>query len=109
MEKTHRFNDGDLVVLKDFEFLRKHRHISGEILEAFERHYKYVKSKEPLKINYFWEPGELKYGDEDPVPSRRGMPTQEYYYNIPTPRSKLYLFEDCELEPYIEDKEPDAE
>lgn len=108
METTHRFNDGDLVVLRPIEVLRKNRHIDGETLPAFERHYKYMKSKEPLKIEYFWEPGELKYGEEDPIPSRRGKPTQEYYYNIQTPRSKLYLFEDCELDPYVPE-EPETE
>lgn len=105
MEKTHRFNDGDLVVLKDFDFLRKNRRVSNESLEAFERHYKYMKSKEPLKIEYFWEPGELNYDEDDPIPSRRGKPTEEFYYNIQTPRSKLYLFQDNELEFYIEESD----
>lgn len=109
METTHRFNDGDLVVLKDIEILRKNRHVTSESLEAFERHYKYMKSKEPLKISYYWEPGELKYSDEDPVPSRRGKPTEEYYYNIQTPRSKLYLFQDNELELYVPEDKPDSE
>lgn len=98
-----RFNEGDLVVLKDIDFIRKNRNVSAESLEKFERYYNYIKSKEPLKIEYFWEPGELIYDEEFPIKEKRGKPTDVYYYNIQTPRSKLYDFEDCELEPYIEE------
>ena len=42
---------------------------------------------------------------DDDIVERRGQPTTEYYYNIHTPRSNLYIFEECELEPYIEDSE----
>lgn len=103
---NHRFNDGDKVVLKDFEFIRKNRHVS-EDNEVFKRHYNYMKSKEPLTVTYFWEPGELIYSEEDMIVERRQKPTEVYFYNIQTPRSKLYLFEDCELEPYVENTEVD--
>ena len=102
----NRFKDNDLVVLKSYEELCKINHIS-ESNERYKRHYNYIKSKEPLKISYFYEPGELTYSDECDDLSLRGKPTKEYMYDIQTPRSKLYLFSDDELEPYIEDK-PDT-
>ena len=106
MQKTHKFNEGDKVVLKDYETLCKLRNVS-ENNEYFKRHYDYMKSKEPLTISYYWEPGEMLYGedpDNDISPHLRGRPYPNYLYNIQTPRSKLYLFEGDELELY---KEPE--
>lgn len=106
MQKKQMFNVGDKVVLKDYETLCKIRNVS-ESNEYFKRHYNYMKSKEPLEIHYCWAPGELIYSedtDNDISPSLRGKLYPNYLYNIHTPRSKMYLFEDCELELY---KEPE--
>lgn len=107
IQKTHRFNDGDKVILKDYETVCKNRKVSPNN-EAFKRHYDYVKSKEPLTVTYFWEPGELTYSDDSDRLDLRGKKTEKYYYNIQTPRSKLYLFDDWELDPYIEKPDSDS-
>lgn len=96
-----KYKIGDKVVLEDYEFMCKNRGVSVNN-ETFQRHYNYIKSKEPLEIFWVWKPGELKYGEEDYDINRRGKDTHVFYYNIHTPRSKMYLFEECELKPYIE-------
>ena len=97
-----KFNIGDKVVLKDYEILRKNRHVS-EDNEVFKRHYDYVKSKEPLTVAWIYEPGDLSYSIEDcDNVELRGTQVKQYIYNIQTPRSKLYLYEECELDVYVE-------
>lgn len=107
MSPVQKFKEGDLVVLAPMEYLRKRRHVAGDN-EAFHRFYNYVKSKEPLRINWVYKPGELINGDEElEFP---GRPTREYWYNIQTPRSKQYLFDETELIPYVEEEpEPESE
>ena len=88
----NKFNEGDLVVLKDIDILYENRNVERNN-ETFKRHYDYIKSKEPLTISYFYDPNELTYDPEDyPDLSKRGLPVDSYVYNIQTPRSKLYLF-----------------
>lgn len=99
-----KFNVGDKVVLKDYEFIRNNRGVKPDN-EYFTNWYNYVKSKEPLELFYVYEPGEYLYGEEDDHIERRGQPTEVYYYNIQTPRSKVYLLEECEIEKYTESEE----
>lgn len=99
-----KFNIGDKVVLKDYETLCKCRHVSSNN-EVFERHYKYLKSKEPLEICRVWEPGSMLYSMECDDPELRGEPLKEYLYNFQTPRSDLYLCSGDELDLYVEEPE----
>ena len=101
-----KFSIGDKVVLKDYKTVCNIRGVS-EFNEIFKRHYDYIKSKEPLVISYIYYAGELYYSEEDDNISRRKTPTRTNYYNIQTPRSKLYLFAEEELEEYVKNTEDD--
>lgn len=103
--RKQEFNVGDKVQLVDFETIRKHRHV-GYNNEVFRRHYDYMKKKEPLIIAEIVQAGDAIYDPEEyPDMSLRGLTTREIYYNIETPRSKCYIYEACELEPYVEPEE----
>ena len=113
MKTETKYQIGDKVVLVDYEKYCKCVNTSPTN-ERLQSHYNYMKSKEPLEIYWIWYPGELTYEDngEDETPAYlRGLPTKEPYYNIHTPRSKMYLFREEMLLPYVEEssEEPDAE
>lgn len=94
---------GDKVVLKDYITVCKHRKVSPNN-EVFQRHYDYMKKKEPLTISKIIEPGSVVYDPEEhPDISKRGQPIKERFYVLPTPRSQHYIYEGCELELYKEE------
>lgn len=104
MQTVQKFQVGDIVVLKPYEEVCANRGLSVNH-EGFRKHYDYVNSKGPLPIYHVWKPGEMKYSMEGEGPmDKRGKPTDKYYYNIHTPRSKMYLFDDGDIELYVPPK-----
>lgn len=98
-ERKAKFKVGDKVVLKDFDFMCENRKVSPAN-EKFQRHYKYMKGKEPLEINWIWKPGEMTYSEDCDNLGLRGKVVGKFQYNIHTPLSKMYLFGEEELELY---------
>lgn len=98
-----KFNIGDKIVLKDYDTLCKIRRVNNN--DFFERHYNYIKSKEPLTITWVWDKGTISYGDEDDILERRGKETETTYYKVSTPRSDYYLFAEEEIDEYKENTE----
>lgn len=97
--KESKFKIGDKVVIKDYEFICDNRHISPAN-EKFQRHYNYMKGKEPLTINEIHPPNSMLYSEECDNLGMRGRPVENYQYNLYTPLSKCYLYGEEELELY---------
>ena len=93
---------GARIVLKPYTELCKLRKVSLNN-DIFHRHYDYIKSKEPLTIQRVIMPEDIVYSDETDNPQDVGKHPTEVLYNIYTPRSKLYLFSDNEVELYKEE------
>lgn len=96
MKKTNKFQLGDYVFVKPFEELCKINNISPNN-ENYKKHIDYMHSKGSLHIHYIYAPGELTYSAETEPTHLRGKKTECYYYNMHTPRSKMYLFREDEL------------